>query len=71
MWEGLGSFFGRLWWRRVWIMQEATAISSKDTHLLCGEVEVLLVHAFGCNVAVGIVDRRQIWGNMPAPSMRN
>ena len=71
MWEGLGSFFGRPWWRRVWIMQEATAISSKDTHLLCGEVEVLLVDAFGCNVAVGIVDRRQLWGNMPAPSMRN
>ena len=70
MWEGLGSFFGRPWWRRVWIIQEATAISSKHTHLLCGEVEVLLVHAFGCNVAVGIVDRRQLWGDMPEPSMQ-
>ena len=71
MWEGLGSFFGRPWWRRVWIIQEATAISSKNTHLLCGEVEVLLVHAFGCNVAVGIVDRRRLWGNMPDPSMQS
>ena len=71
MWEGLGSFFGRPWWRRMWIIQEATAISSKHTHLLCGEVEVLLVHAFGCNVAVGIVDRRQLWGDMPEPSMQS
>ena len=70
MWEGLGRFFGRPWWRRVWIIQEATAISSKNTHLLCGEVEVLLVHAFGCNAAVGIVDRRQLWGDMPEPSMQ-
>ncbi len=71
MWEGLGSFSGRPWWRRVWIIQEATAISSKNTRLLCGEVEVLLVDAFGCNVAVGILARRQILGNTPAPSTQN
>ena len=68
MWEALGSFFGRPWWNRVWIMQEATAISSEDTHLLCGEVEVRLVLAFCCSVALKIVDLLQYGGNTPGPS---
>ena len=69
MWEGLASFFRRSWWTRVWIVQEATAISSEDTRLLCGEVEVLLAHAFSCNVAMAIAEVRQVWGSMPKPSM--
>jgi hypothetical protein len=26
VWENIGKFFGRSWWRRAWVMQEATAI---------------------------------------------
>ena len=55
----------------MWIIQEATAIRPRSTHLLCGEVEVLLTHAFGCNIAAKTVERRQLWGNTPKPSMRN
>lgn len=69
MWEGLASFFRRSWWTRVWIVQEATAISSKDTRLLCGEVEVLLAHAFDCSLAMAIATIRQVWGSMPGFSM--
>ena len=69
MWEGLGSFFSRPWWNRVWIVQEATAISSKYTRLLCGEVEVLLAHAFECDFAMALASIRQVWGSMPEPSM--
>ena len=57
MWEGLASFFRRPWWTRVWIVQEATAISSYHTRLLCGIVEVLLEHASRCNVAGANSDR--------------
>ncbi len=71
IWEGLGRIFSRPWWKRVWAMQEATAISSKSTYLLYGDTEVPLVHAFGCNAAVGIVERRRLWGATPEPSMRN
>ena len=70
MWEGLVSFFRRPWWNRVWIMQEATAISPANTRLLCGEVEVLLMDAFGCNIALDIIGFKQLWGNTPEPSIK-
>ena len=71
MWEDLQSFFRRPWWKRVWIIQEATALHPKNTHLLCGEVEVLLVQAFACNVALDVVGLQQLWGNTPEPLIKN
>lgn len=68
MWEGLDSFFSRPWWNRVWIIQEATAVGLEKTHLLCGEVEVLLLHAWSCSIAASLAYRRKIWGHMPKPS---
>ena len=65
MLEGLGSFFSRPWWNRVWIIQETTAISPVNTHLLCGDIEVLLVHAIGCNIARSVADCKQVQGSMP------
>ena len=66
--QGLEDLFSRPWWNRVWIVQEATAISAKHTRLLCGEVEVLLVHAFICNVAAAVANHRQVCGSTPKPS---
>ncbi|KAK0508970.1 hypothetical protein JMJ35_008341 [Cladonia borealis] len=71
MWEDLQSFFRRPWWKRVWIIQEATALHSKGTYLLCGEVEVLLVHALGCSVALHIVGLQQLRRNTPDPLIKN
>ena len=68
MWEGLDSFFTRPWWNRVWIMQEATAVGPEKTHLLCGEVEVSLLNAWSCGIAVSLAYRQQIQGHMPKPS---
>ena len=67
IWEDVNIFFNLPWWERVWIIQEATALHSKDTHLLCGEGEVLLIHAFGCSIALSIVSLQKDWGNTPEP----
>ena len=70
-WEGLGSFLGRPWWTRVWIMQEATALKAANTYLLCGKVELCLSHAFGCAAALHINEHRRPWGQMLRPVTRD
>ena len=69
-WRKLGDFFGRPWWMRVWIMQEATALHPANTYLLCGKIELPLSHAFGCAATLHITQQRRPWGEIAEPATR-
>ncbi|MCJ1404919.1 hypothetical protein MMC11_008145 [Xylographa trunciseda] len=68
IWDNVGKFFGRSWWKRVWVMQEATAI--KETRFFYGKASVSLLAVLGTNTAIHIFGTQKLWGTGPKPTTR-
>jgi hypothetical protein len=70
IWENIGAFLGKSWWTRAWVMQEATALSAKDTYLFYGNASLRMLEVMGTNIALHALEMLQPYGSQTGPTTR-
>ena len=70
VWNNIGAFFGRPWWERAWVMQEATALRPNHTLLFYGQSCLTMTEVWGTDVGLNRLVRLKPWGDDPEPTTR-